>query len=219
MYLVGRIQYYRTPIGARRPHSGGYFLKLLSNLDELWIHYSETDEPEFSEKQIVSNFIDNVSDSSKSLLHDPYLPLPFANLNIPNGMRKAHGLKGARSENKLSASTVEDASQESQQITQKVGAHMDDYRTQRVTATDLKNGRIRIPSTNTAKTKSLFPREKERVTVILRGETFHCSYDPRMGPDKQRSGIIQIGSNLRKHVYEDEVLTVSRGADGEYVIG
>ena len=27
--------YYHTPIGARGPHSGGYFLKLLSNLDQI----------------------------------------------------------------------------------------------------------------------------------------------------------------------------------------
>src|ERR1700727_1610095 len=28
-----------TPIGARSPHSGGYFLKLLSNLNQLSVHY------------------------------------------------------------------------------------------------------------------------------------------------------------------------------------
>lgn len=32
--------YYKTPIGARLPHSGGYFLKLISNLDELCVHYA-----------------------------------------------------------------------------------------------------------------------------------------------------------------------------------
>jgi hypothetical protein len=31
-------QYYTTPIGDRSPHSGGYFLKVLSNLNQLWVH-------------------------------------------------------------------------------------------------------------------------------------------------------------------------------------
>lgn len=37
---VGR--YYRTPLGARRPHAGGWWLKTLTVLDDLWVHYAAT---------------------------------------------------------------------------------------------------------------------------------------------------------------------------------
>jgi len=95
---------------------------------------------------------------------------------------------------------------------------MNEYRTQRVTAKDLQGGRIRIPSSNTAKTKSIFPREKSRVIIQLRGQELSCSYDPRMGPDRQRSGLIQIGPKLKHIVSEDEVLTVSKDSNNNYVI-
>lgn len=35
-----------------------------------------------------------------------------------------------------------------------------------------------------------------------------------MGPDRERSGILRIGPGLRDVVREDEVLTVTSGADG-----
>jgi hypothetical protein len=88
--------YYRTSIGARGPHSGGYFLKLLSNLDELWVHYALSLEPISSEQELLRRFFDNVSDDAKQALFDPDRPLPFANLEWPPGMRKSHGLGGAR---------------------------------------------------------------------------------------------------------------------------
>ncbi len=39
-------QYYKTPLGARKPHAGGWWLKTLSVLDELWVHFAAT--PDFS---------------------------------------------------------------------------------------------------------------------------------------------------------------------------
>jgi len=91
-------QYYRTPIGARAPHSGGYFLKLLSNIDELWVHYAECNDPHSCEFKMLSQFIKNVSSETKQLLLDPVHPFPFANLEWPVGSRKRHGLKNARQE-------------------------------------------------------------------------------------------------------------------------
>lgn len=96
---------------------------------------------------------------------------------------------------------------------------MDDYRTQRVTAKDIEVGQIRIPSTNTAETKSILPSEKTRINVLLRGRRFsNCAWDPKMGPDKQRSGVIRIGSELGDHVQPDEVLNVEVGEDGIFLI-
>jgi hypothetical protein len=95
--LSARLQaFYRTLIGARSPHSGGYFLKLLSNLDQLWVHHARCHDPEAAENGILRRFCEHVSQDSKRALKDPVHPFPFANLAWPSGTRKAHGLRGAR---------------------------------------------------------------------------------------------------------------------------
>jgi len=88
-------QYYTTPIGDRRPHAGGYFLKLLSNLDQLWVHYARHPDPELAEDRMLRRFCEHVSHDSRRSLQDPAHPFPFANLEWPRGTRKTHGLQGA----------------------------------------------------------------------------------------------------------------------------
>jgi hypothetical protein len=87
-------QYFTTPIGDRSPHSGGYFLKLLSNINQLWIHYARCDHPKLAEDGMLSRFSEHVSPDSKKALQDPLHPFPFANLVWHT--RKAHGLLGTR---------------------------------------------------------------------------------------------------------------------------
>jgi hypothetical protein len=89
-------QYYLTPIGARRPHAGGYFLKLLSNLNQLQVHHARCPDPEFAEDGMLRRFCEHVSHDSSRALQDPLHPFPFANLEWPRGTRKAHGLRGSR---------------------------------------------------------------------------------------------------------------------------
>jgi hypothetical protein len=90
------VDYYKTPIGASRPHSGGYFLKLLSNLDQFWVHYAVCRNSADAENKMLRRFCENVSDSSRQGLHDPTHPFPFGNLEWPRHVRKAHGLRRAR---------------------------------------------------------------------------------------------------------------------------
>ena len=67
--------------------------------------------------------------------------------------------------------------------------------TQRVTAVDLANGRIRIPIGQ----KEPFPSERARVQVRIRGRDLGTvAWDPRMGPDRERSGVLQVGATLRE---------------------
>jgi hypothetical protein len=89
-------QYYRTPIGAHSPHSGGYFLKLLSNLDQVWVHYAQCPDFNLKEDGMLRQFCEHVSQDSRRALKDPVHPFPFGNLEWPPGTRKAHGLLGAR---------------------------------------------------------------------------------------------------------------------------
>ena len=90
-------QYYTTPLGARRPHAGGWFLKTLANLDELTVHHTAAVDPTAAERGILQAFIDSVDGAGGcDALHDPTCPYPFANLVGPTGVRKTHGITGAR---------------------------------------------------------------------------------------------------------------------------
>ena len=90
--LSGRIsQYYTTALGARSPHAGGWFLKLLSMVDEIYVHYVTSQEPEQTEHAMLEGFCAGVSAATRAALHDPDHPFPFANLEWPRGTRKKHG--------------------------------------------------------------------------------------------------------------------------------
>lgn len=85
-------EYYRTPLGARRPHAGGWFVKTLATLDELWVHVAPANEPGRSEHELIGAFCAAVSSTTREALHDPERPLPFANRVWPTGSRKRHGI-------------------------------------------------------------------------------------------------------------------------------
>lgn len=85
-------QYYSTELGEKRPHAGGHWLKTLSNLSELYVYYSECDNPENIEINLLDFFIKHVSKNSLNLLYDSSIVLPFANLKHPTRGRKSHGI-------------------------------------------------------------------------------------------------------------------------------
>ena len=64
--------------------------------------------------------------------------------------------------------------------------------TQRVARVDLANGRIRLPHP----TKALFPAEKTRLSIVRRGKPMEVRYDPRLGPDRERSAVLGIGRRI-----------------------
>jgi hypothetical protein len=148
--LANRLdQYYRTPLGARRPHAGGYFLKFLSVLPDLYVHYASTPDPGGVEDRMLAAFCTNVSEEAKERLRDSAHPFPFANLEWPAGIRKNHGLTGARepgTRGRLGGApqltgtgriaTPPDTSD---------SKAMSNLRTQQVTVPDLQAGRLRIP--------------------------------------------------------------------------
>lgn len=72
-------------------------------------------------------------------------------------------------------------------------------------------GCIRIPKA----TKYLFPNYKATIAAKVRGQSIEARWDPRNGPDRERSGVLTVGrSLLADHLREGEVLTVSQRADG-----
>jgi hypothetical protein len=84
------------------------------------------------------------------------------------------------------------------------------WRTQRVTAVDLEHGMIRIPVGQ----KRTLPTTRSRINVVPRGTTFRdVGYDPRLGPDRERSGVISIGRRFQSLMTADEVLTIREEGD------
>jgi hypothetical protein len=81
-------QYYRTPIGARRPHAGGWWLKTLGVLDELWVFWAPTPDFERAEKAMLRAFAGGVSERSAKQLHDPNTVMPLCALMRPSHPRR-----------------------------------------------------------------------------------------------------------------------------------
>lgn len=96
-------QYYRTRIGARAPHAGGWPVKMLESRG-LWVHYGRTSTPAVHESEMVQHFASNVGETAKCELRDYSAPLPYANLEYPNGRRKNHGFRGVKESRALERS-------------------------------------------------------------------------------------------------------------------
>ena len=85
----------RTPLGDRRPHAGGYWLKTLTGLERLRVWWAETDAAEEYEDALLGAFAAAVPADVAEQLHDPEVVLPFANLQTADKIRKRHGIAGA----------------------------------------------------------------------------------------------------------------------------
>lgn len=89
-------EYYRTKIGSRSPHSGGQWLKTLTNIKSMTVFYGNVNDSASVEIEMFDYFISKVSETSLSKLRDKKYPLPFANLRYKTGVDKNSGLKNQR---------------------------------------------------------------------------------------------------------------------------
>lgn len=86
-----------------------------------------------------------------------------------------------------------------------------DIVSQPITSADRDAGRIRFPRA----AKPYFPATRSMVTVVLRGIRLEARYDPRTGPDRERSGVLGLGTRALAGITESERLQVSvRPTDG-----
>ena len=81
--------------------------------------------------------------------------------------------------------------------------------TQRITARDIRTGQVRIPTD----AKNLFPLTLSRVEIDFLGHVRECRWDPRFGPDQERSGVIGVGRELMKLTRTDETLSIEPSQD------
>lgn len=219
-------QYFATKIGARAPHSGGWPIKMMADIDRLWIHFTSCGKPAVAEKSLLRAFAEGLPDHVIESLHDRNVIVPFANLELTKGQRKAHGFRGVKeprasapaSRSQMAAPPPDRTSPASApaQIRRAHRMYTDSrLRTQIVTAADIAGGRIRIP----AATKALFPSVRSTIDVELCGEPLRSRWDPKFGPDRERSGIVSVPkSTLIRLVQPGRQLTVTVG-DGHIRIG
>jgi hypothetical protein len=208
-------QYYATPLGARSPHAGGWFLKSLSVLPKLHVHYATAGNVERAERAMLKAFAAGVSERSRARLHDPERLMPFANLEYPKGVRKRHGITGAKA-SRASRSSMPGSGSKSPRTSvpppgaverRSPGAQGTPYlRSQPVTAKDLERGQVRIPR---GASKDVLPPTAQSIELDLRGEHLTCRYNPRYGPP-EKSGVIGVGkAKLKGLVRADEVLSLA----------
>jgi hypothetical protein len=89
-------EYYNTPLGANGPHAGGWPLKTLACLDDLYVHYAYCDRVGEAEHDCIEHFANHTSERARLDLRDAVRIMPFANLEFPKGNSKNHGVRGAR---------------------------------------------------------------------------------------------------------------------------
>lgn len=92
-------QFYSTRLGARSPHAAGWPLKCISGLSATWVHFGECADVKSAELKMLDAFMSSVSPETRTCVLDPDLPLPFANLEVKDSMKrrhiKRHGIRGA----------------------------------------------------------------------------------------------------------------------------
>lgn len=94
---------YATTLGDLKPYSGGYWLKALAELNSLRVWWANTEAFEEYEDALFSEVAGRVSDGTKANLPDSDLVLPYANVSLPGGAHKRHGLTNALREPETAA--------------------------------------------------------------------------------------------------------------------
>jgi hypothetical protein len=229
-------QYYTTPLGAAKPHKGGWWLKTLAVLGELHVHFAVTNDFNDAEEDMMRTFAAAVSDTSRAALPAGEPVMPFANLRDGDWRRRGHGISGATTRTsasgghraKLAAAGSARPARAAPAPTSATAAPASragssqpaitpHYRSQNITAKDIEVGQVRIPR---GATKTILPYDRQDVTVVLRGRDLgERRWDPRYGPP-ERSGVVRVGKDAaRELLTAGDVLAVTVDAAGVVSLG
>jgi hypothetical protein len=205
--------YYRTPLGARAPHAGGWPLKVLEILSQLSVHVAPCDDPDVAERAMVEAFLDAVDDRVAAAMPDPALPLPFGNLRHPAGRSQRHGITGARAPRESSVASPSPATPKPVPRTpDRVGCW-----TLNITQHDIDSGHVRV--TQKPKSQLQLPEEPTQLSVRVRGVTLACHWNPRNGPDKSRSGLLRLGRQMMTDTWSaPTTAAIHRTSDGALIL-
>ncbi len=86
-------QFYIHEVGWKGPHTGGYWIKLLSQLTGLYVYYAACNNPRDTEFKMLMYFIERTTGKSFYELDELGKHLPFANLKVD--FQKKHNIKNA----------------------------------------------------------------------------------------------------------------------------
>ncbi|WP_309080663.1 hypothetical protein [Zhihengliuella sp.] len=170
-------QYYGTPMGASRPHAGGWWLKSIANLDALYLHFAPSEDPVRAEREMLKSFASHVTDDDAASLFDQERIAPFANVRVASGELKHHGLLHYAAE-PADESTSTPVVVWSQPVTDK----------------DRLRSNLRIPSAS----KYVFPEEPGMVTLVIDGEERRVQWRP----NGTRSGTLGVGKKVMATLLE-----------------
>jgi hypothetical protein len=211
-------QYYKTALGAAKPHKGGWWLKTLSVLTDLHVHFATVADFKDAEENMLRTFAANVSDDSRNRLDNDEPIMPFANLRDGDWRRRHHGIAGATTAAadpptpRPAFEAVPLRPSPAQRTVSAPPTISARHRSQNMTPKDIEGGQVRIPS---GATKTVLPNERIDIAVVLRGrELGACRWDPRYGPP-ERSGVIRVGrSAARELLAAGDVLVLTVASDG-----
>ena len=82
--------------------------------------------------------------------------------------------------------------------------------TQRITGVDIAQGRVRIPS----EAKGLLPERRVGIDIDFLGHRTRARWDPCLGSDRQRSGVIGVARDLMALAMADDRLGLDVGDEG-----
>jgi hypothetical protein len=200
-------QYYATRIGQRSPHAGGWWLKTLTDLETLFVHYAAADDPKSKEALMLRTFAAAVPPSVRQSLYDSERIAPFANVDVQAGLRKRHGLGGykrQRANRVTSAIAVESEEVASPLVSPNCGgprltssstagsANGTCIESQVITDKDRAGSNLRIP----ARSKFALPRVDGFLTVTYQGQQIEA----RWRVNASRSGTIGLGRSIMNSI-------------------
>jgi hypothetical protein len=213
-------QYYTTPLGAAKPHKGGWWLKALVVLRDLHVHYAATGGFRDAEEEMFRTFATAVSDTSRAAAFPDREPvMPFANLRDGHWRRRTHRITGAtraaepstpspgtsRPRGTPPARWTSQARSAASSTSTTDAEVTPQHHSQKVTAKDIESGQVRIPR---GATKAVLPQARQDISVRLRGRLLISRWDPRYGPP-ERSGVIRVGKGPAQDLLEPgDVLAV-----------
>ena len=82
----------KTVPGDRKPAWTGFWLHFLRNPADLRVWWAATDDPELYEDALIDAFAAGVPEAERAALPGRRLPMPWAVLRTPSGIRKATGI-------------------------------------------------------------------------------------------------------------------------------
>lgn len=94
--IAGRIAaQQQTPLGVRRPHPGGHWLRTFRDPGKWRIWWAETEAIEEYADALETAFVDSVDPETAASLPEGAPLVPFGNLESASGVLRAHGITGA----------------------------------------------------------------------------------------------------------------------------